>query len=325
MKKEIIFLAPDYYGFNEVVYGGFQKFSGGNVQKIVINESYRYKNLLEKIENFFSKLFLNRNLKSIKAQKKLTQKFENLAFADVIIINRHDLLTTEQLLILHEKTSNLSCILWDSLKKIPEQQKNLNIFTKVFSFDPHDCDEKGFVKIENFYFVKKMPPSAPKYKVSYLGTYDNRIITLLEFFKFFNQNHISAIATLYIPKSGLGKIKMVLPKNIKFFHRIIPFRESPQMYDECEMILDLVHENQLGMSFRPFEALGLHKKLITNNPEVLKYDFYHPDNIFYVDTSADIVIPESFLESNYQILDEKIYEKYFIKNWVTKIVTEDEA
>lgn len=325
MKKEILFLGPDYYGFNEVVYEGFVNFSGGNVQNIVINESYRYKNLLEKIENFFSKLFFNKNLKSIKAQNQLTMTLKNIPSNDFVIINRHDLLTTEQLLILKNKTSNLFCILWDSLQKIPHQENNLNVFDKVFSFDPQDCVENGFVKINNFYFVKDSKPSAPKYKISYLGTYDNRIGTLINFFEYFNNNNIPALGNLYIYKSELGKVKNVLPENIQFFHQIIPFSKSYHMYDESEIILDLVHENQRGMSFRPFEALGLRKKLITNNPEVMKYDFYNPNNILYINTSEGISIPESFLENKYQDINEKIYEKYFIKNWVNQILSENEA
>jgi hypothetical protein len=34
-----------------------------------------------------------------------------------------------------------------------------------------------------------------------------------------------------------------------------------------------------GLSLRVFEALGAGKKLITTNPQVLRCDFYHPDNI----------------------------------------------
>lgn len=325
MRKEILFLGPDYYGFNDVVYEGFANFSGGNVQNIVINERYKYKNLVEKFENFFSKLFLNKNLKSVKAQKKLTKTLLELPKKEYIIINRHDLLSTDQLLTLKNKTPNLFCILWDSLQKIPQQENNLNVFDKVFSFDPQDCVEHNFVKINNFYFVKESRPSLQRYKISYLGTYDNRIDTLIKFFEYFNSNDISAIGKLYIYKSELGKVKKELPENIQFFHQIIPFSKSYQMYDEAEIILDLVHENQRGMSFRPFEALGLRKKLITNNPEIMKYDFYNPNNILYIDTSEDIIIPDHFLENAYQDIDEKVYEKYFIKNWVNKILSENES
>ena len=63
MRREILFMAPDYYGFNEVVYDGFVNYGNGNVHNIVLNESYKYKNLLERFENFFSKLFFNKNLR----------------------------------------------------------------------------------------------------------------------------------------------------------------------------------------------------------------------------------------------------------------------
>ena len=41
------------------------------------------------------------------------------------------------------------------------------------------------------------------------------------------------------------------------------------MYDESGIIVDLVRDNQTGLSFRIFEALGLRKKIITNNFSLL--------------------------------------------------------
>lgn len=46
------------------------------------------------------------------------------------------------------------------------------------------------------------------------------------------------------------------------------------MYAESETIVDLVRDNQTGLSFRIFEALGLQKKVITNNISVQNYDFF---------------------------------------------------
>lgn len=325
MRKEILLLAPDYYGFNEVVYEGFAQFGNGNVQNIVINEGYKYRSFFERIENFFSKLVLNKNLKSRKAEIKLTHTFENLPNKDFIIINRHDLLTTGQLLILRKKTSNLFCILWDSLCKIPQQKNNLNLFSRIYSFDSHDCAENGFQKINNFYFVRSVRSSTPSCQVSYLGTYDNRIGVLMKFFEYFKKNNITAFAKVYVYKSELPKLKSIMPENIQLFHHIIPFSQSYRISEESEVILDLAHENQRGLSFRPFEALGLRKKLITNNPEITKYDFYTPNNILVVDTSKPIVIPALFLASPYQEIDEKITDKYYIKSWVNKILSQDEA
>ena len=73
------------------------------------------------------------------------------------------------------------------------------------------------------------------------------------------------------------------------------------------------------MSFRPFEAIGLKKKLITNNIEIKNYDFYDPQNIFVIEDIENISISKDFFESEYKELPKEIVEKYFIKNWIETI------
>ncbi len=46
MKKKLLFIAPDYYGFNEVVLQGLKEYSGYEVEHLVSN--FKYKNYREK-------------------------------------------------------------------------------------------------------------------------------------------------------------------------------------------------------------------------------------------------------------------------------------
>ena len=72
------------------------------------------------------------------------------------------------------------------------------------------------------------------------------------------------------------------------------------------------------MSFRIFEALALQKKIITSNLSIKQYDFYNPKSIFVLDTD-NINIPIEFIESPFYSIDNTIYEKYTIKNWVKTV------
>ena len=45
------------------------------------------------------------------------------------------------------------------------------------------------------------------------------------------------------------------------------------LYSQTQTILDLVRDNQSGLSFRVFEAMAFQKKLITNNTNILDYNF----------------------------------------------------
>ncbi|QYS88749.1 hypothetical protein [Flavobacterium davisii] len=108
-------------------------------------------------------------------------------------------------------------------------------------------------------------------------------------------------------------------EGIEFTDTIIPFINSSKFYKNCHAILDLAHKNQKGLSFRPYEALGLKIKLITNNSDIVNYDFYHPNNIFiFEEINTDKLI--EFLKSPYHELPKEIYFKYSQKNWIDNII-----
>lgn len=73
------------------------------------------------------------------------------------------------------------------------------------------------------------------------------------------------------------------------------------------------------MTFRVFEAIGLNKKLITTNKDIINYDFYNPNNIFIWDENIK-EIPKDFLNKEYEKLPENIYRKYSLENWVKTIL-----
>ena len=60
----------------------------------------------------------------------------------------------------------------------------------------------------------------------------------------------------------------------------IPYLDYLKQMSFCSVILDYNQKNQVGLSLRCMEALFFEKKLITNNVDIMNYDFYHPNNIF---------------------------------------------
>ena len=67
-----------------------------------------------------------------------------------------------------------------------------------------------------------------------------------------------------------------------------------EYYKQTKVIVDLVRQNQTGVSFRIFEAMAFEKKVITSNKNIVEYDFYNPANIMLIDEEA-IAIDSSFL------------------------------
>ncbi|CAA7392650.1 lipopolysaccharide core biosynthesis protein rfaS [Chryseobacterium fistulae] len=317
MKKKLLFIAPGYYGFNDVVFKGLVKYSDYNVIHINSTAAYQYKNFLEKVYNFFLKTFLRKNIKHIKKGEHIKNIINNAEY-DLLLINRPDVLSDENLQSAIKRSKFSIVLFWDSIEKIPEQKNYIQPFDICFSFDSSDCKNYNLKYITNFYFIKNKSKQI-NYDISYLATSDDRMPETVQLFNYFLENNISAKGKIFTYKSR--PIKEKLPTTIEVINETIPFSESYKYYLDSKIILDIAHPHQKGLSFRPYEAIGLNKKLITTNEEIVKYDFYNPENILIIKDSNNFSIPKSFIESEYLEPDQQIKEKYYIKNWINIILS----
>ncbi len=61
------------------------------------------------------------------------------------------------------------------------------------------------------------------------------------------------------------------------------------------------------------EALFFNKKLITNNPNVVKYNFYNSNNIMIIEDKVDNVSFNEFINSSYQEIEQSIKNEYDVE------------
>ncbi|AND64820.1 hypothetical protein AX766_10655 [Flavobacterium covae] len=317
--KKMLLIFPDYYHFDKVVLKGFKKYSDFEVIKITPNKNYYYRNFFEKILNFFSKTLFGTNLKKkYFVYKRIIKQINQHENYDFIFVNRPDILDKRHISLLHKKSNNVVALYWDSIDKIPGSKKTIPLFKKHVSFDKEDCLKYNFKFIPNFYFdIEKKEKNEKPHDIVFLGTYDKRIDDFINFYKKVKSSQIDIYAKIF------DKKKEINPKNqiegIEFTNKIIPFINSSKFYKNCHAILDLAHKNQRGLSFRPYEALGLKIKLITNNTDIVNYDFYHPNNIFvFEEINTDELI--KFLKLPYHELSTEIYLKYSQKKWIDNIL-----
>ena len=95
----------------------------------------------------------------------------------------------------------------------------------------------------------------------------------------------------------------------------ITYEEYLQHVARCLCMVDLVQENQAGITRRPVEALFWHKKLITNHLALLQADFYRPENIFILGHD-DITRLPLFLQQPLVPVPDSITEKYHVNHFL---------
>ena len=85
-------------------------------------------------------------------------------------------------------------------------------------------------------------------------------------------------------------------------------------------VIDILPEEQTGLSLRPLEALFFNKKLITNFKYIKKYPFYSPFRIFILgeDNINDI---KKFMDSDLDFTYESKYKDYYsFRNWLHRFL-----
>lgn len=79
-----------------------------------------------------------------------------------------------------------------------------------------------------------------------------------------------------------------LRDGVIYTNAFIPYIDMLNMTVNSNCVFDTQQEGYVGFSSRFLEAVMYNKRLITDNPSVLKSQFYNPKNIQYVDNIAKI-------------------------------------
>lgn len=186
--------------------------------------------------------------------------------------------------------------------------------------DPRPCLNK--IKDFGFQLVTFDPHDAVRYGMSYHNQFlrfpKPEELTCKVYIDFF---------FVGIPKDRepyLLKIKTFLESRGYKCYFIIPHSSSEYIsYEEnlryvarSRCIVDIYQKGQSGITRRPVEALFYNKKLITNNPEIRNYDFFHPNNIFILEGEDFEKIP-TFMEKTVYVQSDSLKAQYDVSSWLS--------
>ena len=277
----------------------------------IIRKSFRYRNFGHRAQNFFLKNFQGRNLKQEYYHTSLKKAIEELQprYHKILVI-RPDLLEDSHLRLLRGLTDQLIAYLWDPFDYFPRNQHISAFFDRIMSFDPDDCKKFGFEFLPNFYYLENQEAEI-HYQVYNLSTYDDRRWIIEQVARSLEASNISYLFKGFRSKSF---------KNPYITHTsMIPYQQMIREIAHCKVILDVGKKGQSGLTLRPFEALGLHKKLITTNTDIRNYSFYPPDNIYILEPGR-LEIDPSFFKTPFKPIPGEIKEEYHVRNWLEKVM-----
>lgn len=287
---------------------------------LLANTSFKYKNLKDRIVNFYKKVF--KKDKSYKRQLiRAYEEQQNLFFLeqqkkdfDFTLIIRPDKFSLKVLEAAKMKSKKMVAYQWDGMSRFPEVTETIDFFDEFYVFDKNDIESnsKKLSYTTNFYFdsYNNLFKNEIKYDVYFIGSYDNRTQDLIRMCTELESMGLKINVLLATsPKKHLKKYKF-----INYLKKSLTYHDNLEILSQSKIIIDLAHKDlHTGLSFRAFESVGYDKKMITTNKTVKTMDFYNPQNIFVFDDDRTDLL--EFVKSDYISIPENIKNKYSFTNW----------
>lgn len=310
---KICLISFDYFDYDHFIVLELKK---RNIEANHIDISkfhYKYSSFFERITNFFSKLFLNKNIKKLKTEPCIVENIKKLGHQDIILVIRPDTLSRSTHLQIKQCTERYITYIYDSCERFPINHLLDGIFDKIYSFDLYDCNKHKFTFITNYNYLEKRELNVDnkvKNTIFIIVSIDERFAFLNKLANYFTANSIDfkfIVVAKKIPKDS--------NPNIIFINKHLSVNDIAKELKNASIFLDLIRHNHNGLSFRVFEAMAMQRKIITTNNYIDQYDFYNPNNILIIDEN-NININCDFLNTQYMPLEDAMYQKYTINNWV---------
>ncbi|WP_420572509.1 hypothetical protein [Kordia sp.] len=309
--KKILIIAPYAFGYTAHIHNALQQYDTIDAKILYLDQpAFQYRNTFHKAQNFFSKLFLGKNLKKSFVTDRIKASLTKLGSQDEIFIIRPDMLSDDVLNFIKGFTQKFIAYYYDSTRRFPRKVDIIPMFDTVYSYDRLDVEKYNLSFLTNYIFEESNHTKFD-YQFFNISTNDYRFPLLENLAKYLTEKSWTYAIQVYNGSEMPAEYVEIITtqKTIK---------EVSDLILKTKIIVEIQRTEQVGLSFRIFEALGHRKKLITTNKDIVNYDFYHPQNILVVDES-NIEIPTDFVDSPYVEIEEAILSKYKIENWIRPI------
>lgn len=319
MTQKICIISFDHWNYDKHIVTALQA-KGIESFHIKIGE-FKYKNFGERLANTFSKVFFGKNPKLKKRQDFILNSLQKSGAQDQILVINPELIDKAYHLEIKKFTKKYIAYLYDSMQRCPIEHLLDGIFDEIYSFDKDDCETFGFQETSNYIYFNPEEYTNPTIvnECIYIGSIDERLAQVDKIGQFLQSQNRTFV--FY----AIGKKATWLAFKNRFTHQFktITFRrnrftqeETLQKYNESETLIDIVRQNQTGLSFRVFEAIGLNKNVLTNNAIIANYDIFESKKINLLvhetPTSTDFEFPATKYSPQLQ-------HKYHLSTWVEKV------
>lgn len=324
--KRILFIAPAFFGYEKKIAEKMTQL-GARV------DYFDERSITSSLERALLKINpLIFRKKTIGYYNNIIEKIANNRY-DFILVIKCEMMPLKVIEKLKElfPAATLCLYLYDSLRNVNGISPKLSKFDRALSFDLNDTEKNKNLIFRPLFFIddyKKEFSGKDKnrYDISFIGTiHSDRYRVIKEIKsqadkrgnKYFFYCYLQSQFMYYFYRLTKKEFRGVGKEEFRFDK--IGSSDIAEIIDNTKVVLDIQHPNQTGLTIRTIEMIGMNKKLITTNESIKKYDFYNPNNIAVINRNY-IEIPQEFYEIPFQKVDDKIYLKYSLENWIIDVL-----
>lgn len=221
---------------------------------------------------------------------------------------------------------------YDAMSEYPKMHKISNYFDRKLTFEPTDALKYNFEFRPLFYLDSYKENGSPKEKkidISFIGSaHTDRYELGEKIRKLAEDMSLKCYFYYYSPGRLAYYLKRIFDSNFKKFDvnklnfKKLSHSEIQEIYNQSFAVLDINKPFQYGLTMRTFEALATSKKIITTNPDILKYPFYSPQNILFVNRKELHSLPKDFFQTGFLELGKEDLYKTSLKSWLFEVFFE---
>ena len=191
---------------------------------------------------------------------------------------------------------------------------------RVYTFDISDSKEFDIEYSPEYYTEHQENIKYDlKYDVCYVGADKTnvRLKNLLDIKEVLRKNKVQNFFHIFRVLKKYNRYYLQETTNM-----FLKYEDIQRIILESKCILELQMEGQSGCTLRTLESMFLNRKLMTNNKDIVNYDFYNPNNIFVIENADDFKDRFNdilkFMRSPYQKLPDMVKNNYKFCKWLER-------
>lgn len=202
---------------------------------------------------------------------------------------------------------------WNTIKTIADRINVEPLFKdkriEMWSYNKNDCEKYNMKYNPQFWNKQLISTTQDDYiGISFIGSQKKRINYLEDIYQYCKSNNLKTYfyVTGYKGEFNKNKTEEFMPYD----------KYITEIAINSHAILDLVNDENYGLTLRPLEALFLKKKLITNYYDIINENFYSPNNIYLLGKEKRSI--KDFLIEPYCDINDDIIDYYDCTNWIKR-------